>query len=253
MATRRKLDLAAAVVGTRDRGEPIVSFDDVASWDAWLAAAHAEHGPVWLRLAKKGNGDSTLTYLEAVERGLCWGWIDSQKGALDARWFVQRFSRRSAKSPWSQVNRASAERLIASGEMRAAGLAEVERARADGRWERAYAPASKNAIPPELEAALGAARGARARFDVLDATNRYALCFRVHAPKQAATRERKAKELVAALLRGETPYPKREPKVGTTTKATISSDREPDTVAGSPTPQRPRRSAAQSARGRVKA
>lgn len=199
---------ASLVVGTRDRGEPIVAFTDVAGWNAWLAGAHAAHGPVWLRLAKKGNSESSLRYLEAVERGLCWGWIDSQKGALDERWFVQRFSRRTSKSPWSQINRATAERLMASGEMRAAGLAEVERAKQDGRWDRAYAPASGKVVPVELAAALQATSGASARFEALDATNRYALCYRVQAPKQVTTRARKAKDLVAALMRGEVPHPR---------------------------------------------
>jgi uncharacterized protein YdeI (YjbR/CyaY-like superfamily) len=188
--------------------EPILAFASLAAWLTWLESHHDRSPGVLLRIAKKtGSGARTLTYPEAVEGALAWGWIDSQKRALDASAWLQRFTPRKAKSPWSKINRAKAEALMATGTVAPPGLAEVERAKRDGRWEGAYDGARTAAVPEDLAAAL--ARNARARsfFEKLDGANRYAILYRVQTAKKPESRSDRIARFVAMCARGETLHP----------------------------------------------
>lgn len=191
--------------------EPLLAFRGAAEWRAWLAAHHSSSGAVMLRLAKKGT-KGAITYAEAVEVALAWGWIDSQSRALDASAWLQRFSPRRARSPWSKINRARAEALMAAGAMEPPGLAEVERARRDGRWERAYDGARTSVVPVDLAAALSRNARARAIFETLDAANRYAILYRVQTAMKPETRAARIKRLVAMCARHETIHPRRPPR-----------------------------------------
>jgi uncharacterized protein YdeI (YjbR/CyaY-like superfamily) len=186
---------------------PVLSFADAAAWETWLEGEHAAAAGVWLRIAKKGSGETTVTHAEAVERALCFGWIDGQRRALDATHFLQRFTPRRARSPWSKINRTAAERLIGEGRMRPAGMAEVERARADGRWDAAYDGQRAAAVPEDLQRALDADDTARAFFATLDSRNRYAILYRVGQAKKPETRARRIATFVAMLAEGRTLYP----------------------------------------------
>jgi len=193
----------------RGKGQdlPIVAFPDQAAWDAWLAEHHAASPGVWLKIAKKGAGIASVTYAEAVEAALCHGWIDSQKAAFDAAFSLQRFTPRRPKSIWSRVNRDKAEALIARGAMRPAGLREVERAKADGRWDAAYEPPSTMAVPDDLQTALDGSDAARAFFATLNSTNRYAILHRIQTAKKPETRARRIEQFVAMLAEGKKLYP----------------------------------------------
>lgn len=181
---------------------PVRRFATVAAWDKWLAA-HPDAAGMWLKIAKKDSGASSISYAEALDVALCHGWIDGQKRGLDAQFFLQRFTPRRPGSVWSKINVGKVETLIQAGRMREGGLREVEAARADGRWDAAYAPASRMQVPPELEAALAASPRARAAFEQLDRSNRYAFCWRVQTAKKPETRVARAEKFVAMLLRGE--------------------------------------------------
>jgi uncharacterized protein YdeI (YjbR/CyaY-like superfamily) len=181
------------------------------AWEAWLEKHHANSDGVWLQLAKAGAAGGGLTYAEALEAALCFGWIDGQKKGLDDQAWLQRFTPRRARSLWSKINRAKAEALIANGRMRPAGLREVERARADGRWEEAYDGARTSAVPEDLQAALGANAPAAAAFAALDAANRYAVLWRVQTALRPATRAKRIATLIAMLARGEKIHPDRRP------------------------------------------
>lgn len=187
--------------------EPILELSDVKAWDAWLAKHHDRSGAVLLRIPKQKGSD--LTYARALDAALAWGWIDSQKRALDASAWLQRFSPRAAKSPWSKINRARAEALIASGAMKPPGLAEVERARADGRWAQAYDGSRVAEVPADLTAALARNSRARAFFEALDRANRYAILYRVQTAKKPETRARRIERFVALCAAGETLHPAR--------------------------------------------
>lgn len=190
--------------------EPVLAAATAAEWSSWLADHHGRAAAVLLQLSKrKGAGAGALTYAEALDVALSWGWIDSQKSALDDHAWLQRFSRRSARSPWSKINRARAEALIARGEMRPPGLAEVERARRDGRWTRAYDGARTSTVPADLAAALAGNARARAFFDQLDGTNRYAILYRVQTAKKPATRAARIERFVAMCARHEVIHPAR--------------------------------------------
>jgi uncharacterized protein YdeI (YjbR/CyaY-like superfamily) len=185
--------------------ELILKFSDTAEWDAWLATHHDRSGAVLLRIPKgKGND---LTYARALDTALSWGWIDSQKRALDASAWLQRFSPRAAKSPWSKINRARAEALIASGAIKPPGLAEVERARADGRWMNAYDGSRAAEVPSDLASALARNPRARTFFDALDRGNRYAILWRVQTAKKPETRARRIEQFVALCAAGKTLHP----------------------------------------------
>ncbi len=161
-----------------------------------------------LRIAKKNSGTTkAITYAEALEGALAWGWIDSQKRALDATAWLQRFTPRQSKSPWSKINRAKAEALIVAGTMESPGLAEIARAKRDGRWERAYDGARAARMPPDLTAALARNAPARVFFEALDGANRYAILYRVQTAKKPETRADRIARFVAMCARGETLHP----------------------------------------------
>jgi len=185
----------------------VQSFASQQEWAAWLDANHASARGLWLKLAKKATGIPSVTYDEAVESALCYGWIDSLKKSLDDGWWVQKFTPRGRKSIWSQKNCQKAEALIESGAMAPAGLREVEAARADGRWERAYAAQSASTVPADLQAALDANPEAAAFFVTLDSRNRYAILFRTETAKKSETRARRIEQFVEMLARHEKLYP----------------------------------------------
>lgn len=181
---------------------PIIAFDDPGAWERWLIAQPDAKG-LWLKIAKKDAGVVTVTYAEALDVALCHGWIDGQKRSFDERFFLQRFTPRRAKSLWSKINIGHVERLIAAGRMHDGGLREIEAAKADGRWDVAYDSARTMEVPPELAAALARNRKAKAFFETLNGTNRYAVCWRVQTAKKPETRAKRVETLVAMLARGE--------------------------------------------------
>jgi uncharacterized protein YdeI (YjbR/CyaY-like superfamily) len=172
-------------------------------WERWLAERAEDTSGIWLKIAKQGVGVTTVTYAEALDVALCWGWIDGQKRGLDETYFLQRFSPRRARSAWSRVNVAHVARLTEAKRMQPRGIAEVVAAQADGRWDAAYHPASAGHVPAELAAALAQSPRAQAAWEVLDAANRYALTFRVAQGRHPETRVRNAAKFVAMLERGE--------------------------------------------------
>jgi uncharacterized protein YdeI (YjbR/CyaY-like superfamily) len=188
-------------------GLPVMLFETQADFEAWLDEHHASASGAWLRLAKKASGLRSLSYDQAVEAGLCFGWIDGQKKGYDERSWLQRFTPRGPQSIWSKINRAKAEALIAAGRIRPAGLAAVERARQSGRWDAAYDPASTATVPEDLQAALNASERADAFFKTLSGANRYALLFRIQTAKKPETRARRIQEFIDMLERGEKLYP----------------------------------------------
>ena len=182
--------------GAKTDGDPILALPSATKWHTWLRANHARSAGVLLRIPKKDAG-SSLTYAAALEAALAWGWIDSQKRALDDAAWLQRFTPRAPRSPWSKINRAKAEALIASGRMEAPGLAEVNRATRDGRWDRAYDGAKTSVVPDDLAEALARNVKARTFFETLDAANRYAILYRVTTAKRAETRAARIATFVA--------------------------------------------------------
>jgi uncharacterized protein YdeI (YjbR/CyaY-like superfamily) len=189
--------------------EATVSFASADEWSRWLSTHHVSSKGVWLKLAKKGAAGSSMSYAEALDVALCWGWIDSQKRAHDDSAWLQRFTPRGPRSPWSKINRDKVAALIAAGRMEAPGLAEVRRAQQDGRWDAAYDSARTSTVPEDLEAALAANPRAAAFFPTLDGANRYAILYRVQTAKKPETRARRIAELVAMLARHETIHPAR--------------------------------------------
>ncbi len=180
---------------------PVLAFPTLRSWAAWLAAHHDASPGVWLRLAKKGCATELINHREALEEALCHGWIDGQlKPESETTWRV-KFTPRRNKSIWSKINREKAVALIASGRMKPAGLKEVERAKADGRWDAAYDSQSKATVPPDLQTALDHNARAKAFFATLDSANRYAVLWRIQTARKAETRARRIREFVAMLAR----------------------------------------------------
>jgi uncharacterized protein YdeI (YjbR/CyaY-like superfamily) len=188
-------------------GLPIMAFPSREAWAAWLDEHHTDSAGIWLALLRKGAGEAGVSYGDAVEVALCYGWIDGQAGKLDDRFWLQRFTPRRPKSAWSRVNRDRALALMARGEMRPAGLREVERAQADGRWEAAYEPPSTMTVPDDLQEALARNPAAAESFAALDRTNRYAILYRIHAAKKPETRSRRIETFVAMLADGKKLYP----------------------------------------------
>ncbi len=196
------------VAATEDH--PTLIVIDAAAWVAWLESNHEQSSGVWLGLAKKGTTEPTsLTYDEALEEALCHGWIDGQVRRLDARIYRQRFTPRRPRSAWSKRNVGIVERLRSEGRMRPAGIAAVERAKADGRWEQAYAGQATIDVPADLTTALDTQPAAKAMWEVLTSQNRYAVLYRIDNAKRADTRARRIEQFVAMLARGETPHPQR--------------------------------------------
>jgi uncharacterized protein YdeI (YjbR/CyaY-like superfamily) len=194
---------------------PVLSFATARAWSEWLATHHASSRGLWLKIAKKGTSSASVTYSEALDGALAWGWIDGQKGTFNDVWWLQRFTPRGAKSAWSKINRAKVETLIAAGRMAAPGLAEVERAKRDGRWDRAYDGARSSSVPADLVAAFARNARARAFFETLDAANRYAILYRVQTAKKPETRAERITRFVALCARHETIHPRRHTKSGT--------------------------------------
>jgi uncharacterized protein YdeI (YjbR/CyaY-like superfamily) len=178
---------------------PVVSFEDTDAWDAWLTAHAADSPGLWLKIAKKGSAGRSISYSDALDVALCHGWIDGQKGRLDDEYWLQRFTPRKPGSKWSKINTERAAALIASGRMRPAGLHQVERAQADGRWEQAYESQSRVTVPEDLARALAANQRARAFFATLDSTNRYAILYRIGTAKRPETRAKRIDAFVAML------------------------------------------------------
>ena len=188
----------------RGAGElPTLSFATRRAFFDWLAGEHGSSRGVWLRLARKGSGAASITYAEAIDVALAWGWIDGQKRRGDEAWWLQKFTPRGVKSVWSKINREKALALIEAGAMQPAGLAEVERAKQDGRWGMAYDPPSRAKVPDDLRAALAKNARAAAFFRALDAKNRYSVLWRVQTAKKEETRRKRIAGLVAMLARGE--------------------------------------------------
>jgi uncharacterized protein YdeI (YjbR/CyaY-like superfamily) len=183
---------------------PTLSFPDAEAFHAFIESEGDDPRGVWMKIAKKGSGVTTLTAPEALEVALCHGWIDGQRKALDDTYFLQRYTPRRARSRWSKINREKAEALIAAGRMRPAGLAEVERAKADGRWAAAYDGQSAATVPDDLRAALDANPAAAEFFAGLRGQNRYAILYRIQDAKRPETRARRIAQYVEMCARGET-------------------------------------------------
>lgn len=193
--------------GTALKEPPIISFADAHAWSKWLAPNHASSRGVWLKIAKKGSKAASVSYAEALEIALIWGWIDGQKGKLDETWWLQKFTPRGPKSIWSKINRDKAVALIEAGEMKPPGLSEVERAKGDGRWDAAYDSQSRATVPPDLAKALAANPRAARFFATLESHNRYAVLFRIHTAKRPETRALRIEKFVAMLARHEKVHP----------------------------------------------
>jgi uncharacterized protein YdeI (YjbR/CyaY-like superfamily) len=184
----------------------VKTFKEAEAFYAWLGKHHAED-EVWIKIHKAGSGLKSITPAEAIDVALCWGWIDGIRKSLDEKSFLQRYSPRTKKSVWSQINVDNVARLIREGRMTEHGMKQVEAAKADGRWARAYKSGRNMKIPADLQAAIDAEPKARAMLAKLSAQNRFALAFRVHNMKTEAGRKKKIADFVAMLKRGETLYP----------------------------------------------
>jgi len=179
-------------------------FKSAKAFETWLKKHHASSDGLWLKIAKRGASEPSVTYVEAVEIALCWGWIDGQKKGLDDQYFLQRFTPRRARSIWSKINVDKVATLIEAGRMQAPGYAQIEAAKADGRWARAYEGARTSTVPEDLLAALDAEPKAKAFFATINASNRYAVLWRIQTAVKAETRARRIAQLVEMLARGET-------------------------------------------------
>lgn len=186
---------------------PTLAFATQQEWEAWLDVHHADTPGLWLKIAKKEAGERSVTYAEALEGALCYGWIDGQKAALDDQHWLQKFTPRRSKSIWSKANREKAEALVAAGRMRAAGLHQVELAQADGRWESAYDGQSTMSVPEDFQRALDHHAAAQEFFAGLNSANRYAILFRIHAAKKPATRAARIQQFIEMLARHENIHP----------------------------------------------
>jgi uncharacterized protein YdeI (YjbR/CyaY-like superfamily) len=186
---------------------PVLGFADQGAWESWLAEQHAASGGVWLKIPRKGSGAPGVSYPDALAVALCYGWIDGQKGRLDDEYWLQRFAPRRARSRWSKINTEKATELIEAGLMQPAGLREVELARADGRWDAAYAGQRASGVPDDLAAELARNEAAAAFFATLSSANRYAILYRIGDAKRPETRARRIAKYVAMLAAHETIHP----------------------------------------------
>jgi uncharacterized protein YdeI (YjbR/CyaY-like superfamily) len=186
---------------------PLLDLESPQAWEAWLEANHDTSGPVWLKIAKKGAPTPTPTYRQALETAIAYGWIDGQKGALDEHYWRQRFSRRGPRSKWSQINRDTAIALMNRGEMKPAGSAEVRRAKQDGRWDDAYEPPSRATVPEDFQRELDRNPEAKAFFETLKGTNRYAFLYRIIDAKRPETRAKRIATFIDMLNEKKTFYP----------------------------------------------
>jgi uncharacterized protein YdeI (YjbR/CyaY-like superfamily) len=186
------------------QGLPILECADEAAWEQWLEDNHPDSPGVWLKLAKKSSPTATVSYAEAMDVALAYGWIDSQKARYDEHFSLQRFTRRGPRSKWSQINCQKAEQLIASKRMKPAGLAEVRKAQEDGRWEAAYPAQSQATVPPDFQNALDANPKAKEFFETLTGSTRYSFLFRLHNVKREETRQRRIANYIERLNEGKT-------------------------------------------------
>ena len=191
------------------RDLPVIAFKSQPAFDRWLASQTAEGRGLWLKIAKKSSGIASISRAEAVDTALCHGWIDGQLDSFDGDYWLIRFTPRQSTSLWSEKNRARALELVALGRMRPAGLSEIERARKDGRWDKAYAAQSTAQVPDDLGQALSKSRKAQAFFDTLDSHNRYAILYRIHNARKPETRSARIEKFVAMLIEGKTLHPMR--------------------------------------------
>lgn len=185
----------------------IVSFESAEAFEAWLSEQHAVSSGVWLKLRKKAGGVEALDYTQALDSALCFGWIDGQKAKFDDEWWLQRFTPRKRTSRWSKINCGRVVALIEQGRLRPAGLAEVEQAKTDGRWDAAYDSARTASVPDDLAVALAASPAAATFFETIDRQNRYAILYRIQDAKKAETRARRIEKYVAVLAEGKKIYP----------------------------------------------
>ena len=183
---------------------PVEEFASATTWERWLARHHATAPGLWLLIAKKGTGVVTVDITDAIEVALCYGWIDGLRHGHDATYFRQRFTPRKPRSKWSQINRDRVEALMAAGRMRPAGQVQVDAAKADGRWDAAYAGSRTIQVPDDLTKALRRNAKARRAFETLDSANRYAILFRIHDAKRPETRARRIEQFVTMLEEGRT-------------------------------------------------
>jgi uncharacterized protein YdeI (YjbR/CyaY-like superfamily) len=188
------------------RGLPVIPFAGAEAWERWLEEHHESAPGLWLKLAKKGTQIASVTYAQALELALCFGWIDGQKGAYDECWWLQRFTPRGPRSRWSRINREKAQELELAGRLRPAGLREIERARGDGRWEAAYESQSRATVPEDLQHELDRDPAARAFFESLERHNRYAILYRIQDAKRPETRARRIARFMEMLRAGERPH-----------------------------------------------
>jgi uncharacterized protein YdeI (YjbR/CyaY-like superfamily) len=189
--------------------DKVHEFKDADAFHRWLGAHHDKADEVWIKMHKVGSGLTSITAKEAIDVVLCWGWIDAIRKSFDEKSFLQRYTPRTAKSIWSQINVENVARLIKEGRMTEHGIRQIEAAKADGRWDRAYAAGKDMAIPDDLQAAIDAEPAAKAMLAKLSAQNRFALAFRTHNMKTEAGRQKKIESFVEMLKRGETIYPQR--------------------------------------------
>ncbi|MFM8370548.1 MAG: YdeI/OmpD-associated family protein [Chloroflexota bacterium] len=182
----------------------ILPFETKKKFAEWLAKNHDESVGLWLKIAKKATGISTVTYAEALDVALCYGWIDGQKGSFDEQYFLQKFTPRRPKSIWSKINVEKVAGLIASGEMKPAGLKAVEAAKQDGRWAAAYSSQKNMEVPADFQSALNKNKKAKAFFETLTGSIRYSFLFRIETAKKAETREKRIRQFVEMLEKGET-------------------------------------------------
>ena len=183
--------------------QPTLAFASAEEFRAWLEAEHARSDGIWMKVAKRGTGIPSPTHDEVLDVALCFGWIDGQRKGLDETYYLQRWTPRRARSPWSKRNVDKTAQLIEAGRMQPAGLAEIERAKADGRWDRAYDGAKSAAVPDDLQAALDANPRAAAFFATLTGSARYAILYRLQDAKKPETRQRRLEQFVGMLERGE--------------------------------------------------
>jgi uncharacterized protein YdeI (YjbR/CyaY-like superfamily) len=186
---------------------PIIAFPDDAEWERWLDENHASASGVWIKTAKKKTGIPTVVHAEALETAICFGWIDGQRHPYDETYYLQRFTPRKPRSRWSQVNVKKAQALIAAKRMRPAGHAQIEAAKADGRWDAAYEPQSRASVPEDFQRALDRNPTAKEFFETLTGVNRYAFLYRIQSVKRPETRQRKIEQFVAMLAEHRTLHP----------------------------------------------
>lgn len=186
---------------------PLLTFENQSQWEDWLEVHHAEAQGIWAKMAKKGSGIPSITYAELVEAALCYGWIDGQSKSIDEQYWMQKFTPRKPNSKWSKINREKVEGLIAAGRMRPAGLQQVEKAKADGRWDAAYDPPSKASVPEDFQRELNQHPQAQEFFNTLNSTNRYAILYRIQTAKKPETRAARIQKIIEMLLAQQKFYP----------------------------------------------